>query len=306
VQQNTDLTGKVAVITGATTGIGLALAACAAERGMRLALVDPDESRLAGAVKVLKTSRTPIVALRADTSDLTATHNLARCIERELGSPWLVCNHSETTVELNRCSIVHGVQVFAPILAKRGEGHIVNLISADHRSASCPSAYVAARHAMVGISTALYRELDCLGSRVGVSLVCRARTDWHLTILASAQLNDARHRAIEAPHPERLAEEIFAAIKTRRFWIFCDRAKTRTPDLLEAEGLPGGERQQPSAEKARSPFGGVGSAVEPRFNAARRPRQGIHWSARTDGHASKVLSQAHSKRTLRPSPIVRG
>jgi NAD(P)-dependent dehydrogenase (short-subunit alcohol dehydrogenase family) len=127
----------------------------------------------------------------------------------------------------------------------------VNIMSADRCGASCPAFYTAARHAVVGISTSLYRELDCMGSPVGVSLVCPARMDWHQQILCSEQHNGVSRRATEALHPKRLADEIFAAINTRRFWLFCDKSRADSPDLLEIRGVRGAEPQSSAAERDR-------------------------------------------------------
>jgi short-subunit dehydrogenase len=230
MRQNTDLTDKVAVITGATSGIGLALAAHAAKRGMRVALVDGDQERLPIALEQLSRNKARMTAIYVDMSDLTGMHKLAQRIETELGPPWLVCNNCETDVELNLHAVTYGVQVFAPVLAQRGEGHIVNIISAHCCSANFRAVYAAALHAIVGLSESLYRELDCMGSRVGVSLVCPAGSARNCKILTREHRNSdslpGRPRASEAVHPERLAEGIFGAVATRRFRLFSDRPET--------------------------------------------------------------------------------
>jgi NAD(P)-dependent dehydrogenase (short-subunit alcohol dehydrogenase family) len=153
-----ELTDKVAVITDATSANGLALAAQVTREGMKVALVDRDRERLAAVLNLVRTKGVPAIAVPADISDLAQVRKLAECIEYELGAPWLVCNSSEMSVELNLQAVTHGVQVFVPGLAKRGEGHIVNLISADRHSATCVAAYAAAMHAIVGLSESLYCE----------------------------------------------------------------------------------------------------------------------------------------------------
>jgi short-subunit dehydrogenase len=233
---NTDLTDKVAVITGATSDIGLALATHAVERGMKVALVDSDQARLTVALKGFGNDAARTMAAYVDMSDLTELRKLSQRIELELGPPWLVCNNCETGVELNLRAAIHAVQVFAPVLAERGEGHIVNIISAGSGSASCPAVYAAAMHAIVGLSESLYRELDCLGSLVGVSLVCPTGSD-RSRILARKHRNGDSHpvrsRAGDVLPPERLTEEIFAAVTTRRFQLFCDRPGTDTCELFD-------------------------------------------------------------------------
>jgi short-subunit dehydrogenase/CheY-like chemotaxis protein len=224
-------TQKVAVITGATGGIGLAVATHAVARGMKVALVDRDQARLTVGLEQLSGNGAGTVAAYVDTGDLTELRTLARRIELELGPPWLVCNHYDTGVELNLRAVIHAVEVFAPVLAERGEGHIVNIISADDSGTRRPAAYAAAMHAIVGLSETLYRELDSLQSLVGVSLVSPTH-DHGSRILAREHRNGDSYpvsRAADVVPPERLAEEIFAAIATRRFQLFSDRLGIRAP-----------------------------------------------------------------------------
>ncbi len=222
--RKTELANRVAVITAATSGIGLALAMCAVQRGMKVAMVDHDRERLAAALKRVREKQPRSIAFHMDVSDLGEVRDLARCIEAELGPPWLVCNTCESCAESNVRAVTHGVQVFAPILAERGEGHIVNIVSADVLSSSCPALRAAALHAIVGTSESLFRELDILGSAVGVSLVGPALGDISFKILSAEGHNCAGHpvrtHAGGFLRPERLAEEIFDAVTARRFRIF--------------------------------------------------------------------------------------
>jgi NAD(P)-dependent dehydrogenase (short-subunit alcohol dehydrogenase family) len=221
--QKIDLANKVAVINGATSRIGFALALRAAQQGMKVAIVDGDEVRLALALKRLREKELRSIALHRDASELAEVRKLARSIEVELGSPWLVCNTCESSAELNVRAITHGVQVFAPILAERGAGHIVNIIPTDFLHPSCPAVGAAALHAIEGLSESLHRELDGLRSPVGVSLVGPAHSDANFRILSAEHHNGEgypwRAPAGEALCPERLAEEIFDAVTTRQFRV---------------------------------------------------------------------------------------
>jgi NAD(P)-dependent dehydrogenase (short-subunit alcohol dehydrogenase family) len=190
---------------------------------MKVALVDRDQERLTIALQRLGPNQHRMISVCVDMSELNEVHKLAECIEFKLGPPWLVCNSCETSLELNLRALSHGVQVFAPLLARRGEGHIVNLLSADSGSASCPAAYAAAMHAVVGISESLYRELDSLGSLVGVSLVCPARRAESTRILFPQRSDlgspPVRLRTDAILQPQILAQEIFGAVTTRRFQL---------------------------------------------------------------------------------------
>jgi NAD(P)-dependent dehydrogenase (short-subunit alcohol dehydrogenase family) len=110
----TDLTGKVAVITGAAHDIGLALALYAADRGMMVALADENEYLLAAALEQVKAKEVEAIAVHNDMLDFAALRELARRSAAELGPPWLVCNNPGVSIEATLWGVINGVQVFAP------------------------------------------------------------------------------------------------------------------------------------------------------------------------------------------------
>jgi NAD(P)-dependent dehydrogenase (short-subunit alcohol dehydrogenase family) len=217
----TDLTGKVAVITGAARDLGLALALYAADRGMKVALADGNEYLLAAALEKVKAKDVAAIAVHSDMLDFTALNELARRCAAELGPPWLVCNNPGVSIEATLWGVINGVQVFVSDMVERDGGHIVNIAATEvfgNRNAVSDAAIT---HAIVGLSESLYRELDLRGSRVGVTLVCPALGK---TIIASAPAyqNSAppsmRYVPPSSMPPEEVAEQIFAAVDARRFW----------------------------------------------------------------------------------------
>jgi NAD(P)-dependent dehydrogenase (short-subunit alcohol dehydrogenase family) len=230
-------------------GIGLALALQAADKGMKVALADVDECLLAAAVEQVKAKDVAAIAVRTGVSDPAAVRMLARRTEAELGPPWLVCNNSgvsesepvreftprnlQWVVDVNLWGVINGVQVFAPDMVKRDGGHIVNIASADMFGIPGAAAYVAATHAIMGLSESLYRELDSIGSQVGVTVVCPTLVNTNVTS-ANHALPGARksERPVHSGSPtvrdasptflppDELAERIFAAVAARRFWLF--------------------------------------------------------------------------------------
>ena len=107
----------------------------------------------------------------------------------------------------------------------------------------------------MGISESVYRELDCMGSQVGVSLVCPARSDTNFRILAAECHNSVSHpvssRVREVLRSEMLAAQIFGAVATRRFWVFSDGPEacdlfdspaTHRRSQARLEGIVGEER----------------------------------------------------------------
>jgi NAD(P)-dependent dehydrogenase (short-subunit alcohol dehydrogenase family) len=225
MRPNTSLEGKVALIMGAASGIGLALAELAAKEGMKVVVADGDRDRLPVALKRVKGRGGWAIAAHVDVSDLAEVGKLARRIEVELGPPWLICNTAERSVVLNVLAVTHGVHVFAPSLAERGEGHIVNVVTADSLGGTCPTTYAAAMHAIVGLSESLYRELDLMGSHVGVTLACPAPSHVYFRMLSSCQSflpHPVRSGVRKILPPDALAERIFAAISARQFRVATD------------------------------------------------------------------------------------
>jgi NAD(P)-dependent dehydrogenase (short-subunit alcohol dehydrogenase family) len=241
----TDLKGKVAVIIGGATGIGLARAA---EQGMKVALADADESRLVAALAQVKAQGIEAITVTTDITDADAVRALARRTEADLGPPWLVCNnsglshlgpdrklspaHLQWRIGMNLWGVINGVQVFVPGMVERDAGHIVNIASTDLFGVPGAAACVATTHAIVGLSESLYRELDAMGSQVGVTVACPALGN--TTVASATRHRAAAHKAgTNRPSPplarevplnflpaEEFAEQILAAVTVRRFWLF--------------------------------------------------------------------------------------
>lgn len=255
MRPRTDLKGKVAVMIGGASGIGLALASRAAECGMNVVVADAEEGPLAAALEQVKAKDVRVITVRIDIADADAVRTLARRTEAELGPPWLVCNnsglsqlgpertltpaHLKWSIGMNLWGVINGVQVFTPGMVERDAGHIVNIASTDLFGAPGAAPYVATTHAIVGLSESLYRELDAVGSQVGVTVVCPALVNTSVT----NSIRDRRpaHRTGRGVHsrpplahdvvlpPEAFAEQIFAAVTGRRFWLFPNVRPTDEP-----------------------------------------------------------------------------
>jgi short-subunit dehydrogenase len=225
MKENTDMTDRVAVITGAARGIGLALALHAADKGMRLALADRDEQALIAAVEQVRAKDVAAIAIHGDMLVCDAVRELARRSAAELGPPWLVCNNPGISIQMNLWGVIHGVQVFAPDMVKRGEGHIVNIASAELFGTRGAAPYVAAAHAIVGLSEELYRELDSMGSQVGVTVVCPEVVQTNITETCAYRKAGRRVMGdfpLSSLTPQAIAEEIFDAVGTRRFRVLSE------------------------------------------------------------------------------------
>src|SRR5215469_6051708 len=238
--------GKVAVVTGAASGIGYAVASRAAAEGMTVVLADIDAAALHGAAASLRGIGADVRPFGVDVSDREAVMDLARRVREEVGDAWLLVNNAgvfltgpvaemplaqwEFIIGVNLWGVVHCLHAFLPGMVERDSGHVVNTSSIDGlvtiRNAA---SYVAAKHAVTALSETVYRELEEAGSAVGISALCPAA-------VATDILNSARHwpaRLGAAPQeperdyppldgvmqPAQAADIMFAGVRERSFWI---------------------------------------------------------------------------------------
>jgi NAD(P)-dependent dehydrogenase (short-subunit alcohol dehydrogenase family) len=240
MKPKTDLTGKVAVITGAARDVGLALALHAADRGMMVALCDENEYLLAAALEQVRLKNVAAIAIPSDRVDIATFCELARRSAAELGPPWLVCNNPGVSIEVTLWGIINGVQVFAPGMVERDQGHIVNIAAAEVFGTRGAAPDAAITHAIVGLSKSLYRELDSKGSQVGVTLVCPALGNTSIASAAEcldSALPSRRYVALNSLSPEEVAKQIFSAVEARSFWF-----RPLTSELREMPGPGRGAR----------------------------------------------------------------
>ena len=183
------LDGKVAVVTGAASGIGLAMAQRFAREGMKLTLVDIEAGALEEAAAELASAGADVFAQRVDVSDADSMDGLAQAVLDRFGAVHLVCNNAgvamggpmwdistadwEFVLRPNLWGVIHGVRVFTRHLIGQDEGHIVNTASlAGLVSVPGFGPYNVTKHAVVTLSETLHGELAALGSKVGVSVLC--------------------------------------------------------------------------------------------------------------------------------------
>jgi NAD(P)-dependent dehydrogenase (short-subunit alcohol dehydrogenase family) len=239
-------TGKVAVITGAASGIGFAIAERAGAAQMKVVLVDIDGEQLAVARESLVGRGVQVAAIEADVADREQVMRLAQRVEDEIGPAWLLVNNAgvfvsapfvESTVAqwefvlgVNLWGVVHGLHAFLPGMVRRNRGFVVNTSSVDGLvTVQNTSSYVAAKHAVSALTETLFRELQDAGSDVGVALLCPGA-------VVTDILNSARHwpdrlgpgpEVATRPYPvldelmqpAEVAAKVFEAIAARRFWI---------------------------------------------------------------------------------------
>ncbi len=184
------LRGKVAVVTGAASGIGFALAQGFVSHGMSVVCADVDGLALEEVAASFEKARGEVAIVTTDVSDPDAVDALRDETFSRFGTAHVVCNNAgipafqrmtssidlerwRRTVDVNLFGVIHGVRAFLPRLLEQDEGHIVNTASRQGLLGSASAgAYATSKFGIVGLSEVLDAELRDLGSRVGVSVVC--------------------------------------------------------------------------------------------------------------------------------------
>ncbi len=228
-----DFQDKVAVVTGAASGIGRALAEKSAQEGMKVVLADVEESALKQAEEELKASGAQVSAVRTDVSQADEVEVLAQKTFATYGAVHLLFNNAGvgagTTVwessladwqwvlGVNLWGVIHGIHFFVPrMLAQDTEGHIVNTASsAGLVSSSGLGIYKVSKHGVVTLSETLALELAARGAKLKASVLC---PEWVNTRIIDAERNrpQALQNALEEQH---MSPEMAAMVQAMRQWL---------------------------------------------------------------------------------------
>jgi len=274
--------GKTAFVTGAASGIGLALVRALLERGMQVAAADIDEKALAGAVNSLATGRDRLLPITLDVTDRAAYAAARAAVTDQFGHIQLLCNNAgvggSASIEaagysdwdwilgVNLGGVINGLVTFLPDLIAQGGGHIVNTASI---TALVPqpgpiALYSVSKQAIMTLSETLHWTLADKG--IHVSVVCPG---FVRTGIASSEAKRPGKFASSAPRnlemesrfdqflqqglePEAVARQVLDAIDEPRLYVFTHPefqpvVRQRFQSLLDAMPSPepvSVERQQ--------------------------------------------------------------
>ena len=244
-------TDKVAVITGAASGIGRGLAERCAREGMRLVLADVDEPTLAVAARELEAAGTPVLAVPTDVSRAADVATLAEKTMAAFGGVHLFFNNAGVGVSgaiwevseadwawilgVNLWGVIHGMHVFVPLMLAQGhEAHIVNTASIAGLTAGPGlGPYKVTKHGVVTLSETLQYELALRGAPIKVSVLCPGSVQTRIADFErygratvgplspeEAAASEAVRQAVAAGMtPLELADHVFAAIHAEQFYI---------------------------------------------------------------------------------------
>ncbi len=241
-----EFAGRVAVVTGAASGIGFGLAEEAARRGMTVVLADVESAALEAARKRLAESGARVEALETDVRQRDQLEALAN-FAFALGPVGLLCNNAGVNVTVTRpfwqysrgdwewllgvnlWGVIQGVRSFLPrLLQQSTRSHILNTSSSAGLMAGPGLAiYKVTKHGVLSLSETLYHDLAAAKAKVGVSVFCP-------DVVKTRLRDSARNR------PAALQDEL-----------------PRTPEEVAAEEALRGAAGVDPAEAVRIAFDGI-------------------------------------------------
>lgn len=254
------LHARVAVVTGAASGIGLATAEALGRRGCDVALVDIDARGLSAAADRVRATGRVVSTFEVDVADRDRMRALPEAVVREHGAVHILVNNAGVSVGstleeldledfdwivgINFWGVVHGCAFFLPYLRREDEAHIVN-ISSMFGLVGIPSqsTYCATKFAVRGFSEAIWTELADSG--IGVTSVHPGGVRTNIVRSSRSVQPEMKRRTIEqfdrrAVAPERIARKIVRAIERNRMrLVVCpeahvaDLAKRIAPALAQ-------------------------------------------------------------------------
>ena len=257
-----DFEGKVAVVTGAASGIGFALAARFAQEGMKVVLADVEAPALEAAVTKLRQQEHDVLGVVTDVSKPEAVEALAQRTLETYGKVHVLCNNAgvagaggssgpvwEKTANdwqwafgVNLWGAINGIHAFLPSMLAHGEeGHVVSTASIAGVTSNVFGIYGVTKHAVVALSEYLYHSLRETDAKIGASVLCPSFVATNLGASdrnRPAELQSEVARASAPPtwqndpavlnardkriDAAQAADIVFEAIRDNRFWIFTD------------------------------------------------------------------------------------
>ncbi|MDA9142729.1 SDR family NAD(P)-dependent oxidoreductase [Gammaproteobacteria bacterium] len=274
-----DLNNKVAVVTGAGSGIGRGIAEHAAKAGMRLVLADINEEGLNETLTMVKSCGVEAISRVTDVSSLDEVENLASQTYETFQNCHLLFNNAgvlgpaslsevnrdmyDWLININLGGCFNGVHAFLPRMKASGEeSHIIATCSTSGFIAyPMLSLYSASKFGIRGLMTSLRAELAMSNSNVGVSIVCPGEVTTNIVSSTFQSNESAENKPVADIDPTAMlevaaedaqntypispleaAQGIFAGIKNKEFYIFTHKGYKRQLEDISSEYLEAFDR----------------------------------------------------------------
>ncbi|MCH8025863.1 MAG: SDR family NAD(P)-dependent oxidoreductase [Chloroflexi bacterium] len=269
-----ELAGKTAVVTGAASGIGFALAERLAEEGMRIVIADVEAPALAEASEKLTAAGATVLPVQTDVSKWKEVEALAGAAFDEFGAVHVLCNNAgvggaggqplwEQSIEtwqwvlgVNLWGVVYGVHAFVPRMVAGGEeGHVVNTASMAGLLGGS-GIYGVSKHGVVALSEALHQQFVMANTKLRVSVVCpgfintniidstrnkpanvEAGDDEALPPAVKERMEFMRQRLASGYAPSVVAEAVLDAIRGQRLYVLPAQDELKGLILPRAENI---------------------------------------------------------------------
>ena len=226
-----ELRDRVAVVTGAASGIGLAIVEAFIDQGMRVVMTDFDEGRLSVQASRLQEGGADVLAVAADVRQPESVDAVGRAVTDHFGTLHVAVNNAgvvgggnsweipleewHRVIDVDLWGVIHGVRTFVPLILGTGEeGHIVNVASmASVLALPRLAPYTVAKHGVLGLTDVLRSEFEGLGAPVGASVVMPGMVKTAMNPIGTVQ-------------PATVAANVLDAIRRNRAYVFTDDHST--------------------------------------------------------------------------------
>jgi NAD(P)-dependent dehydrogenase (short-subunit alcohol dehydrogenase family) len=254
-----EFAGRVAVVTGAGSGMGKAFAKRFAAEGMKVVVADVQTDTLAQTVEELRAGGAQALGVQTDVSSAEAVHRLAEAAGKEFGDVHLLCNNAGVegyldgaiweatdkdwtwTVDVNFWSVVHGIRAFVPRMLAHGQpAHIVN--TASMTAVIAPgNMYGITKHAVLALTEVLAADLRRREAPIGVTALCPGTIATNLFYGSrnrpehlrneqetpgaqdGRELRDRMHAVLaEGMSPDEVADKLVTAIRSGAPYLLTD------------------------------------------------------------------------------------
>jgi NAD(P)-dependent dehydrogenase (short-subunit alcohol dehydrogenase family) len=266
--------GRVAVVTGAASGIGFGLAERFAAEGLHVVMADVEEPALSKAASSLADAGASVLPVVTDVASLAAVEELRDAALSAFGAVHVVCNNAgvggphgplwecppgewDWVLGVNLNGVMNGVRAFMPVLLSQDAGHLMNTSSIFGVFAGTLGPYGVSKHAVTAVTETLYFNLKSLWvTHVGVSVLCpsavrtnfgsssRNRPEWAGPAAprdAAEQASAERFNELTAlgASPAEVAGMVVDGIRSGRFYILTS-GNRHEPVLRRGEEIVAG------------------------------------------------------------------